>query len=72
MAGLHITHPPTQCRQPVPEAAVSRRISYSVGQGFRPEALPGADCLEQEKSCQKVCCGPFPRPVLAWNPVGGS
>lgn len=65
MAGLYIAHPPTQCGQPVPEAAVSRHSSYSAGQGFRPEALPGADCLEQEKRCWRACCRPFPRLVLA-------
>lgn len=51
----------------MPEAAVSRHSSSSAGQGFRPKALPEADCLEQEKVCWRLWCGPSPRLVLAQN-----
>lgn len=67
MAGLRIpTYPPgvgSHCLRLLdPDMTLN-----AAGQGFRPKALPGADCLEQEKDCWRARCGPFSRLVLAWN-----
>lgn len=68
MAGPLIpTRPPAHCGQHCLRLLYLDMALTLLAKASCPRALPEADCLEQEKDCWRVWCGPFPRLVLAQN-----